>query len=146
MAMFCKLLIYIYFLSMNESDKVRLDKWLWAARFFKTRSMATDAIEGGHVHLNGDKVKPARTVKIGDRLRILAAHGEFDVEVVALADKRGPAELARALYAETEESVQKRAQLAEEKALAPQFEHPDVRGRPTKKWRRQLHCFERKNS
>lgn len=139
-----KLLIYMSF-SFGGGDKVRLDKWLWVARFFKTRSMATDAIEGGHVHLNGDKVKPARTVKIGDRLRILAAHGEFDVEVVALADKRGPAELARTLYAETEESAQKRARLAEEKALAPQFDRPEG-GRPTKKWRRQLHCFERKNS
>ncbi|WP_218142631.1 RNA-binding S4 domain-containing protein [Formivibrio citricus] len=131
---------------MNDNDKVRLDKWLWAARFFKTRSLATEAIEGGHVHLNGDKVKPARTVKIGDMLRILATHGEFEVEVVALADKRGPAEVARTLYAETPESAEKRARAAEEKALAPRFEHPDVRGRPTKKWRRQLHFFERNNS
>lgn len=127
-------------------DKVRLDKWLWAARFFKTRSMATEAIEGGHVHLNGDKVKPARMVKLGDMLRILAAHGEFEVQVIALADKRGPAEVARTLYAETPESAEKRARLAEDKALAPQFDHPEVRGRPTKKWRRQLHYFERNNS
>lgn len=131
---------------MSDGDKVRLDKWLWAARFFKTRSMATEAIEGGHVHLNGDKVKPARTVKVGDMLRILAAHGEFEVQVVALADKRGPAETARTLYAETPESAEKRARIAEEKALAPQFDHPEARGRPTKKWRRQLHFFERNNS
>lgn len=132
---------------MHEvQDKVRLDKWLWAARFFKTRAMATDAIEGGHVHLNGDKVKPAHTVKTGDMLRILAAHGEFEVQVIALADKRGPAEVARTLYAETPESAEKRARVAEDKALAPQFDHPEVRGRPTKKWRRQLHFFERNNS
>lgn len=132
---------------MHEvQDKVRIDKWLWAARFFKTRAMATDAIEGGHVHLNGDKVKPARTIKAGDMLRILAAHGEFEVQVIALADKRGPAEVARTLYVETPESVEKRARIAEDKALAPQFDHPEVRGRPTKKWRRQLHFFERNNS
>lgn len=131
---------------MIDNNKIRLDKWLWAARFFKTRSMATEAIEGGHVHLNGDKVKPARMVKIGDMLRILATHGEFEVRVVALADKRGPAETARTLYAETPESAEKRARTAEEKALVPRFEHPDVRGRPTKKWRRQLHLFERNNS
>lgn len=127
-------------------DKVRLDKWLWAARFFKTRSMATEAIDGGHVHLNGERVKPARMLKLGDRLRIQAAHGEFDVEVLGLEEKRGPAEVARALYEETPESIEKRARVAEEKSLAPQFDHPDVRGRPTKKWRRQLHFFERKNT
>ncbi len=132
---------------MSEpADKVRLDKWLWAARFFKTRAMATQAIDGGHVHLNGDTVKPARTVHLGDMLRIQAAHGEFEVKVTGLADKRGPAEVARALYEETPESVEKRARVAEEKSLAPQFDHPDVRGRPTKKWRRQLHFFERKNT
>ncbi len=106
--------------------------------------MATEAIEGGHVHLNGDKVKPARTVKVGDMLRILAAHGEFVVQVMALADKRGPAEIARTLYQETPESAESRARIAQDKALAPQFDHPEVRGRPTKKWRRQLHFFERK--
>ncbi|MBS1157204.1 MAG: RNA-binding protein [Proteobacteria bacterium] len=127
-------------------DKVRLDKWLWAARFFKTRSMATDAIEGGHVHLNGERIKPARMVKPGDMLRIQAAHGEFEVTVLGLEEKRGPAEVARMLYEETPESIEKRARVAEEKTLAPQFDHPDVRGRPTKKWRRQLHFFERKNT
>lgn len=131
---------------MSEIEKVRLDKWLWAARFFKTRAMATEAIDGGHVHLNGDKVKPARPVKIGDELRIQAAHGEFEIKVLGLADKRGPAEVARALYEESPESIEKRARAAEEKLLAPQFDHPDVKGRPTKKWRRQLHFFERKNT
>lgn len=131
---------------MNDCDKVRLDKWLWAARFFKTRAMATEAIEGGHVHLNGDKVKPARPVRLGDALRIQAAHGEFEIKVLGLADKRGPAEVARTLYEETPESMEKRARAAEDKMLAPQFDHPDVRGRPTKKWRRQLHFFERKNT
>lgn len=131
---------------MNDSDKIRIDKWLWAARFFKTRSMATEAIDGGHVHLNGDRIKPARTVKMGDMLRIHTQHGDFEVQVRMLSDKRGPAEQARLLYEETAESIEKRARAAEDKALAPQFDHPDVRGRPTKKWRRQLHYFERKNS
>lgn len=128
---------------MDECDKVRLDKWLWAARFFKTRSMASEAIDAGHVHLNGAKVKPARTVKCGDMLRILAAHGEFDVQVLGVTDRRGPADTARLLYAETAESEAKRLRIAEDKTLAPRFDHPDVRGRPTKKWRRQLHIFER---
>lgn len=130
---------------MND-DKVRLDKWLWAARFFKTRSLATQAIDGGHVHLNGERIKPARTLKPGDMLRILTAHGEFEVKVLALSERRGPAEVARLLYTETEESRLRRERMTEAKALAPQFDHPDVRGRPTKKWRRQLHYFERKNT
>src|SRR5471030_985380 len=82
-------------LMAEPADKIRLDKWLWAGRFFKTRSMATDAIEGGHVYLNGDKVKPARPVHLGDMLRIQAAHGEFEVKVIGLADKRGSADMAR---------------------------------------------------
>ncbi|BCL74899.1 heat shock protein 15 [Jeongeupia sp. HS-3] len=128
----------------DASTKVRLDKWLWAARFFKTRSLATDAIDAGHVHLNGDRAKPARTVKIGDRLRILTAHGEFGVVVAQLADRRGPAEVARALYEETPESEARRLQQAQERTLEPNFEHPLSKGRPTKKWRRQLHDFSRK--
>jgi len=133
-------------MNMKDGDKVRLDKWLWAARFFKTRSMATEAIDGGHVHLNGDRIKPARTVKVGDEVRIRTQHGDFEVVVLVLSDKRGPAEQARLMYEESAESIEKRARAAEDKALAPQFDHPDVRGRPTKKWRRQLHFFERKNS
>lgn len=127
-------------------DKIRLDKWLWAARFFKTRALATQAIDGGHIHLNGDRVKPARGVKVGDSLRIQATHGEFEVQVLVLSDRRGPAETARLLYEETPQSLARRARQAEEKALAPQFDHPDIKGRPTKKWRRQLHCFSRDNS
>ncbi|TJZ69043.1 RNA-binding S4 domain-containing protein [Chitiniphilus eburneus] len=129
---------------MTDDVKVRLDKWLWAARFFKTRSLATDAIDGGHVHLNGERAKPARSVRIGDMLRIRVAHGEFEVAVVALSDHRGPAETARALYRETEESAARREAAALDRELAPQFEHPLSKGRPTKKWRRQLHQFDRK--
>lgn len=128
---------------MSQPVAVRLDKWLWAARFFKTRSLATAAIEAGHVHLGGERAKPARQLKPGDALRILAPHGEFEVEVLALSEQRGPADTARQLYRETEASQAAREKRREEQALAPQFDHPDVRGRPTKKWRRQLHAFER---
>ncbi|AOY02098.1 RNA-binding S4 domain-containing protein [Jeongeupia sp. USM3] len=128
----------------EAAAKVRLDKWLWAARFYKTRSLATEAIDAGHVHLNGDRAKPARTVKAGDRLRVLTAHGEFDVVVAQLSDRRGPAEVARTLYDETPESEARRAQQSLDRALVPTFEHPLSKGRPTKKWRRQLHDFSRK--
>lgn len=103
--------------------------------------MATDAIDGGHVHLNGDRVKPARALKLGDLLRIHTQHGDFEVVVCILSDRRGSAEVAKTLFEETPESIEKRARLAEEKSLAPQFDHPDIKGRPTKKWRRQLHGF-----
>ncbi|GGP20385.1 RNA-binding S4 domain-containing protein [Silvimonas iriomotensis] len=122
---------------------VRVDKWLWAARFYKTRSLATDAVEAGHVHLNGQRPKPAREIKPGDLLRVHTEHGEFEVKVSALSDKRGPAEAARALYEETPESMEKRERVAEADRLAPRFEHPQVKGRPTKKFRRQMNQFER---
>ena len=89
---------------MSEQG-VRLDKWLWAARFFKTRSQASSAIDAGHVHLNGERAKPARNVKAGDSLRILNAGGEFLVTVLGLSEQRGPASVAQQLYAETEASA-----------------------------------------
>ncbi|WP_245559227.1 RNA-binding S4 domain-containing protein [Chitiniphilus shinanonensis] len=131
-------------LHMSDDVKVRLDKWLWASRFFKTRSLATDAIDGGHVHLNGERAKPARSVRIGDLLRIQVPHGEFEVEVMALSDRRGGADIARTLYRETEQSAARREATTLERELAPQFDHPLSKGRPTKKWRRQLHQFDRK--
>lgn len=130
---------------IQTPDKVRIDKWLWAARFFKTRSIASTAVDAGHVSLNGDRVKPARMVKTGDQLRILTAHGEFEITVLALSEQRGPAERAQTLYEESEQSLEKRTRLAEEKTLSPAV-FPASKGRPTKKWRRQLHLFERQNS
>src|SRR5437868_4570022 len=97
------------------SDAVRIDKWLWAARFFKTRSLATDAVDGGKVRLNGDRVKPARSVKIGDTLDIDNGSTEWEVLVRDLAEKRGSAAIAQALYAETEKSIAKRQQQAEQR-------------------------------
>lgn len=122
------------------SDSVRIDKWLWAARFFKTRSMATDAVDGGKVRLNGERVKPARNVKPGDTLEIDNGSTEWEVVVQALADKRGSAAVAQTLYAETEKSIAERQRKAEQRKL---FREPgeSIKGRPTKRDRRQLDKF-----
>jgi ribosome-associated heat shock protein Hsp15 len=122
------------------SESVRIDKWLWAARFFKTRSLATDAVDGGKVKLNGERVKPARAVKAGDRLEIDNGATEWEVVVQGLADKRGSAAIAQTLYAETERSVAERQQKAEQRKL---FREPSaaIKGRPTKRDRRQLDKF-----
>jgi ribosome-associated heat shock protein Hsp15 len=117
----------------NES--VRIDKWVWAARFFKTRSMATDAVDSGRIKLNGDKVKPARGVKPGDRVEVDNGSTEWEVVVKELSDVRRAASFAQALYEETPESVEKRALAAEDRRY---FREPgaDMKGRPTKRDRR----------
>jgi len=116
-------------------DKLRIDKWLWAARFFKTRSMATDAVDSGRIKLNGDKVKPARGVKTGDRVDVDNGSTEWEVMVKELSDVRRAASFAQALYEETPESVEKRARAAEDRRY---FREPgaDMKGRPTKRDRR----------
>ena len=119
-------------------DKIRLDKWLWAARFFKTRSSAAKAIDAGHVHAEGQRAKCALVPKVGDRLKIQAAHGTFEVLVTQLAAQRGSAELAQTLYQETPESRVRRERDLFAQKMQPHFDHPDLKGRPTKKWRRQL--------
>ena len=118
-------------------DNFRLDKWLWAARFFKTRSLATEAIDRGRVKVNDERVKPARNVRIGDLLDINNGSSEWQVRVDGLSDKRGPAAVAQQLYAETESSVQRRQQEGERRRL---FAEPAeaIHGRPTKRDRRQL--------
>ncbi|HEY0844067.1 MAG TPA: RNA-binding S4 domain-containing protein [Noviherbaspirillum sp.] len=122
------------------SDSVRIDKWLWAARFFKTRSLATDAVDGGKVRLNGERVKPARSVKPGDSLDIDNGSTEWEVVVQALADKRGSAAVAQTLYTETEKSIAERQRKAEQRKL---FREPSesIKGRPTKRDRRLLDKF-----
>ncbi len=122
------------------TDAVRIDKWLWAARFFKTRSLATDAVDSGKVRLNGDRIKPARSVKPGDILMIDNGATEWEVEVRALSDVRGPAAVAQTLYQETEQSIAKRQQQAEQRQY---FREPGttIRGRPTKRDRRKLDSF-----
>ncbi len=119
------------------SDHLRLDKWLWAARFFKTRSLATDAIERGRVKVNDERVKPARSVRIGDLLDIDNGSTEWQVRVDGLSDKRGSAPVAQQLYAETEAGIVRRQQEAERRKL---FAEPAdaIHGRPTKRDRRQL--------
>lgn len=124
-------------------DKVRLDKWLWAARFFKTRSLAAEAIQGGKVHVNGARVKPAHAVKPGETLSIRRGSDEYVVVVKGLARLRGPASQAALLYEETAESVRRREALAaERKAQTALVPHPPRR--PSKKERRQIVRFTRR--
>jgi ribosome-associated heat shock protein Hsp15 len=121
-------------------QKMRLDKWLWAARFFKTRSLANQAIENGRVKLNGERVKPAREVNAGDRLDLRVGELDWTVTVRALAMQRGPAPVAQALYEEDAEShVRRQAQQGERKLAAGPA--AAVKGRPTKRDRRQIHRF-----
>ena len=119
---------------------VRLDKWLWAARFFKTRSLATAAVDAGDVRLGRDRVKPARDVKPGDLLQVRRGDDAMDVVVVALSDVRGPAPVAQRLYEETEESRRRRAAAAERRSLARE-PALDIKGRPTKRDGRTLRRF-----
>ncbi len=118
-------------------DGVRMDKWLWAARFFKTRSLAAHACELGRIASNGQRAKASREVRVGDRLQVKNAGGEFQVEVLLLSELRGPAAVAQTLYRETEQSRELRRKLAEERKAQPHFESPEG-GRPTKRARRHL--------
>jgi len=119
---------------------IRADKWLWAARFYKTRSLATVAINGGKVHLNGARVKPAHKLTIGDQLTIRKGIYTFAVTVASLSLQRGPAEVARALYSESEVSQLQRQQLQEEQRLLGKTAARHE-GRPDKRARRQIHRF-----
>jgi len=122
---------------------VRIDKWLWAARFFKTRSMAAHACELGRASTNGIAAKPAREVKVGDLLRIKTEGGDFEVEVLGLSEIRGPAAVAQALYRETEASREARAPLAEARRTAPTFDF-EHEGRPSKRDRREISRLKRR--
>jgi len=121
-------------------EKIRIDKWLWAARFFKTRTLATQAVEGGRVKLDGERCKPAKDIKPGDSLIIHIGEFEWTVTIVALSDKRGPATVARTLYEESVESLAAReATMADHRMqLNPAA---TLKGRPTKKDRRKIHRF-----
>lgn len=119
---------------------MRLDKWLWAARFFKTRTLATEAISGGKVQLNGCRIKPAREVKVDDRLEISNSEVSWEVCVRALSDKRGPAPEARLLYEETPASLTAREVARESRKLVAD-PAADLHGRPTKRDRRQINRF-----
>lgn len=123
---------------MNETTepRIRVDKWLWAARFFKTRSLAAEAIQGGKVHVNGQRVKPARGVRVGDALTIQRGEERFEIMVQALSDRRGPASVATTLYEETAASQRAREQRREQRRLQAAG-RPQALGRPDKRARRE---------
>jgi ribosome-associated heat shock protein Hsp15 len=126
-----------------DSDDVRLDKWLWAARFFKTRGLASDAVKGGKVDVNGAKAKPSRTVRLNDEIRIHKGPYEFIIKVQGITDKRGPSSQAVLLYHESEESRSRRAAITEEIRIDA-ANGPRLIGRPNKRDRRQIVRFTRK--
>lgn len=124
----------------EAADSMRLDKWLWAVRFFKTRKLAAEAVQGGKVHLNGLRSKPGKEVHIGSRLTISKGPFEWDIEVASIPKQRRPASEARHFYVESEQSHEQRqkltAQIRAEKASRPQAAH-----RPNKRERRLIHRF-----
>jgi ribosome-associated heat shock protein Hsp15 len=121
-------------------ESVRMDKWLWAARFFKTRALAARACELGRIQSNGQPAKAARDVRVGDKVHIRNEGGEFQVEVLLLSETRGPAPVAQSLYRESEESKEARRKAAEERKAMMNFETAPV-GRPSKRDRRLIHRF-----
>ncbi len=123
--------------SEQTASKVRLDKWLWAARFYKTRSIARTMIEGGKVDYNGSKAKPAHNVEIGARIKLLQGNMRREVVVVQISETRGPAQVAQQLYAETEESLLQREKFLEQQRNNALFA-PHPKDKPTKKERRAL--------
>jgi ribosome-associated heat shock protein Hsp15 len=119
-------------------NRIRIDKWLWAARFFKTRSLATDEIGKGRVDVNGQAAKPSREVQPGDQVTVRQGWLVRTVDVLAVSDVRGPAPVAQMLYAETPESLATREAAAQQRRLAPEPALAQAQGRPTKRDRRQL--------
>ncbi|WP_341502765.1 ribosome-associated heat shock protein Hsp15 [Gallaecimonas sp. GXIMD4217] len=124
----------------SDKAEVRLDKWLWAARFYKTRALARAQIEGGKVHYNGARSKPSKLVEVGAVLRLWTGQDERELVVKALSDKRGPASIAQELYEETTASIEKRRQNAEARRINA-LHNPRPESRPDKKQRRKLVQF-----
>jgi len=123
----------------GDTLPVRADKWLWAARLYKTRSLAMAAINGGKVHLNGERIKPARKLVVGDQLTVQKGIYQFAITIIGLSLRRGPADVARTLYSESDESRQARQALQEAQKL--QGDSSQRQGRPDKRTRRQIHRF-----
>lgn len=119
-------------------ERLRIDKWLWSARFYKTRSLASDEIDKGRVHVNGAEVKPAREVKVGDTVALRREGLTRTVVVKGLSNQRGPAPVAQQLYEETADSVREREKAAEQRHYAPEPANTIEHGRPTKRERRDL--------
>jgi ribosome-associated heat shock protein Hsp15 len=122
---------------------LRIDKWLWAARFYKTRSLASAAVEAGHVELNGERAKPSKQIKVGDEIRVRITQFTHIVHVRGFAERRGPASEAQRLYEETEASKKERERLAEQRRLAPTPAYEEG-GRPTKRDRRDMSRIKRR--
>ena len=130
---------------MQEDDpveRVRIDKWLWAARFFKTRSASTEAVLGGHVQVGGERVKPAKEIRVGDTIRIRRGELRWTVVVAGIADRRGPASIAAALYEETPDSLAERERQRLERRLTRPL-GADLGARPTKQARRRIDALRR---
>ncbi len=128
---------------IEENEKLRIDKWLWAARFFKTRSLAVDAVESGKVTMNEARIKPAKTIGPGDHLVIRLGQYHFEIEVLGISNKRGGAPEAQKLYRESEASKARRAEIAANLKALPL---PSFKGRPTKRDRRDIERFEAKTN
>jgi ribosome-associated heat shock protein Hsp15 len=124
-----------------DSGRVRIDKWLWAARFFKTRSLAAEAIAAGKVEVNEERVKPAKLIQLGDSVSVRLGPYLHVVRVRGLSERRGPATIAATLYEETAESAAARAKLAEQLRMAPAAFVYEEKGRPTKRDRREIDRF-----
>lgn len=123
-----------------DDEKVRIDKWLWAARFYKTRALSSEAVNGGKVHLNGQRIKASRAVKLDDVYEIHRGFEKLQVVVDQLLSRRGSAAIAQTLYHETDQSIQRREKEAEQRKLA-RLSHPVLDHRPTKKERRKIRSF-----
>ena len=130
---------------MNETDDLRIDKWLWAARFFKTRQLASDAVSGGKVHINGQRCKPSKDVKIGDTITISKDQYTWQIQVTSLNKQRRPAKEAVLLYEEDAASVNNRQKQIELNKLQAILSPNINEGRPNKKQRRQIHRFKQDN-
>jgi len=131
---------------MQQLESIRLDKWLWAARFFKTRKLASDAVSGGKIHLNGQRTKPSKEVKINDSLVIHKDQYSWDITVLGINAQRRPATEAVLLYSESEASSLKRAQDVAQRRVDRLLMPDDLAQRPNKKQRRQIHRFKQNES
>lgn len=130
---------------MSDSERMRLDKWLWAARFYKTRALAAEAVEGGKVHLNGQRTKPGKDVRIGSRLEIHKDGLEWQIEVLVLPAQRRPAVEARGFYSESDESRERRERTIEALRTARLATPLQTPSRPNKRDRRLIHRFKQDN-
>jgi len=128
---------------VDNLTTMRLDKWLWAARFFKTRALATEAVNGGKVHRHGQRVKPSQSIQVGEDLEITKGAFRFSIVVKGLLKQRGPATLAQTLYEETSDSIKARSELADQ-LRAQAAQNPTTARRPDKRSRRRIIRFTRK--